>query len=79
MTCGHPVADGLPFYLNDTLGEDERGRVERHLATCRACRDELAMWGEVSARVRADGEALPAISARQLTRLVRQSRAPGQA
>jgi anti-sigma factor RsiW len=35
------VADLLPWYANGTLEDDERARVERHLADCIGCKQEL--------------------------------------
>jgi len=32
----------LPWYLNDTLGQEERVKVAAHLAGCPSCRKELA-------------------------------------
>jgi anti-sigma factor RsiW len=37
----HPEGALLPWYLNGTLGEDERRQVDQHLSTCAACRAEL--------------------------------------
>jgi hypothetical protein len=37
----HSVAILLPWYLNGTLGDDERRQVTQHLAGCEACRFEL--------------------------------------
>jgi len=35
--------DVLPWYVNARLGEAERRRVDAHVRTCAACRDELAV------------------------------------
>jgi hypothetical protein len=32
----------LPWYVNGSIGEHERGRVDAHLILCAACRDDLA-------------------------------------
>jgi hypothetical protein len=37
----HPAATLLPWYLNGTLGEEERQGVAQHLTECQACRSEL--------------------------------------
>jgi anti-sigma factor RsiW len=37
------VRDLLPDYLHDRLGSTARASVERHLAGCAACRDELGL------------------------------------
>ena len=36
------VAELLPWFVNDTLDDQERARVERHLADCIACKQDLA-------------------------------------
>jgi hypothetical protein len=48
----HHVADLLPAYLNETLTQDERGRVQLHLARCAGCRGELAAWQSVAGAAR---------------------------
>jgi len=41
---GHP-RDGLSAYLDDQLGVEERAAMDRHLANCEDCREELeALW-----------------------------------
>ena len=36
------IADLVPWYLNGTLGDSERRRVDAHVRECSTCRDELA-------------------------------------
>lgn len=43
-TC--PV-DQLEWFVNHTLSAKEQAAVEAHLATCAACRAEVAIWAEV--------------------------------
>jgi hypothetical protein len=40
-TCAHEAMALLPWYVNGTLGLEERQAVEDHLATCALCPDEL--------------------------------------
>jgi anti-sigma factor RsiW len=37
------VAALIPWYVNDTLDEGERGRVDAHVGACASCRDDLAL------------------------------------
>jgi anti-sigma factor RsiW len=37
----HQEASLLPWYVNGTLSETDRQQLDRHLATCQACRAEL--------------------------------------
>ena len=50
----HAVADLLPFYVNGTLDDGERARVETEIASCAQCASELeelrAMAGMLQAR-----------------------------
>jgi hypothetical protein len=39
---GEHVAEILPWYVNASLSREETALVDEHLATCAACRDELA-------------------------------------
>jgi anti-sigma factor RsiW len=34
----------IPWYVNDTLADRERQRVDAHAGTCAACRDDLAVY-----------------------------------
>ncbi|MHB1415529.1 MAG: zf-HC2 domain-containing protein [Chloroflexota bacterium] len=62
MTCQHEMADLLPFYAAGTLADEERWAVERHLAECDECREELALWTGVGASVVGADAAVPAPS-----------------
>jgi anti-sigma factor RsiW len=46
------VRDLLPEYLNDRLAPARRAEVESHLAGCEACREELALLGDLRATMR---------------------------
>ena len=39
----HEVSALIPWYVNETLDERQRQRVESHLALCAGCRDDLAL------------------------------------
>ena len=58
----------LPWYVNSTLAEHARQRVEAHLLTCPVCRDDLAMDRHIFQKI--DGEIaidyMPAISLKRL-------------
>ena len=36
------ICDSMPWYLNGTLAEADRQKVDAHVRTCAACREELA-------------------------------------
>lgn len=60
MNCARNWRELLPFYAAGTLDEGSREAVDRHLASCPACREELAFWCEARAVVVAENRALPA-------------------
>ena len=50
----------LPWYVNGTLNETERGQVERHLEACEECRENLDFLGRVE-QVARHQEPLPLV------------------
>lgn len=42
----------LPWYVNGTLDESERGLVQRHIENCAECRDDVEMLAETSRAIR---------------------------
>lgn len=46
----------LPWYVNNTLTEDERSGVEAHLKDCERCRNEVAYLKAVRSQVKAASE-----------------------
>jgi hypothetical protein len=62
------VAALLPWYLNATLSEPDRIRVDAHLSLCAACRDDLAVERRVFAGVTAESaiEYMPVASLNRL-------------
>lgn len=39
----HEVSALIPWYVNDTLADAERERVDAHIGSCAVCRDDLAV------------------------------------
>ena len=65
---GHP-RDGLSAYLDDQLGVEERAAMDRHLATCEDCRDELeALWLLAKAVGKEEAPPVPAGLAGRITK-----------
>ncbi|MGO9513226.1 MAG: zf-HC2 domain-containing protein [Steroidobacteraceae bacterium] len=62
------VAALLPWYVNGTLGERDRQRVDSHLRTCASCRDELLHERRVYQSMAAETgiEYMPAASLKRL-------------
>jgi t-SNARE complex subunit (syntaxin) len=71
----HPD-DLLPWYANDTLAGEERGRVEKHLKSCERCSQELALMHALRSSVKELGTAdTPGeLGRRRLMRQVKSSR-----
>ncbi|HEX8033294.1 MAG TPA: zf-HC2 domain-containing protein [Ktedonobacterales bacterium] len=51
--------DSLPWYIANSLSNDEQAAMERHLASCRRCRDALEEWREVAAALHRAAESIP--------------------
>ncbi|MBI4381332.1 MAG: zf-HC2 domain-containing protein [candidate division NC10 bacterium] len=68
-TCAHEAMALLPWYVNGTLGSDERRAVEDHLATCALCPDELVALLKVQSVLRREGAEAPEPSAALLQKV----------
>jgi anti-sigma-K factor RskA len=53
----HEVSALLPWYVNETLGEGDRQRVEAHVGNCTTCREDLAAQQRICEAI----EAQPAL------------------
>jgi hypothetical protein len=65
----HPDISALiPWYVNGTIGERERRRVDAHLAQCAHCRDELTreQWVYGSMTAETAVEYMPSVSLNRL-------------
>lgn len=71
----------LPWYVNGTLEGPERARVEKHLESCRRCRDEAAWLARLREQIKAEGgaDAPGELGLRRLMRQVRGSEAKPRA
>src|SRR4029079_11318408 len=58
----------LPWYVNGTLSDQDRERVEAHTADCRRCRDEVETCRRTAAAVKSQGEGSPSPHPVQLQR-----------
>jgi|KBSMisStaDraftv2_1062788.scaffolds.fasta_scaffold252349_3 Predicted transmembrane transcriptional regulator (anti-sigma factor) len=60
----HPEVELLPWYANDTLRQDDRQRVARHLESCPDCRRELDELTDIRRSLNTLYDAEPEPSAR---------------
>jgi putative zinc finger protein len=60
----------LPWYVNDTLSERERERVEAHLAECPRCQEEESICRRTAEAVRNAGEVAPSPHPVQFQRML---------
>jgi Putative zinc-finger len=51
--------DSLPWYITNSLSNDERAAMERHLASCGRCRAALEEWRDVDAALHRADERIP--------------------
>lgn len=68
-TCAHEAMALLPWYVNGTLGFEERRAVEDHLATCALCPDELVALLKVQDVLRRERAEAPEPSAALLQKV----------
>lgn len=69
MTCTQR-ADDLQLWLSGQLPEERRAELERHLGSCAACRDELALLVTVRTALAAPASAEPAYLTDRILRRV---------
>jgi anti-sigma factor RsiW len=69
----------LPWYVNGTLPDGERERVDQHLRECAGCRAEVEHDRGLAAAMRAAGEIAPAPHPAQLLRLLDRLERPAPA
>jgi anti-sigma-K factor RskA len=50
----HELSALLPWYVNETLEERDRGRVEAHVGVCASCRDDLDAQQRIYAAIKAE-------------------------
>jgi anti-sigma factor RsiW len=62
------VAALIPWYVNETLGDADRSKLEEHLLACTRCREDLALEQRIRERMSVDGplELMPAASLNRL-------------
>ncbi len=60
MNAHTRIEERLPLYAAGQLNSAEQAEIEAHLASCAACREELALWKAVSAEIVASDRALAA-------------------
>lgn len=58
----------LPWYVNGTLSDPDRERIEAHVALCRRCRDEVETCRRTATAVKGQGEVAPSPHPVQLQR-----------
>lgn len=59
----------LPWYVNETLGESERARVQRHVEHCESCRENVDVLSEVQRALR-NGSPAPLVPQPDTERLL---------
>jgi anti-sigma factor RsiW len=60
----------LPWYVNGSLAQPERERVEAHLAACRSCQEEVRTCRRTAAEIAGAGEVSPSPHPIQFQRLL---------
>src|SRR5258708_26882615 len=64
------IWDLLPWFVNGTLSDLDRERVEEHAAVCRRCRDEVEACRQTAVTIKGLGEVTPSPHPVQLQRVL---------
>ncbi len=72
--CAQELKELLPWYANDTLTEEERAKVEAHLAQCERCQRELQEIQQIKELIALGVESVPEPSEELFARTVERIR-----
>jgi hypothetical protein len=74
--CADDAASLLPWFVNETLSAEDRGRVEAHIADCALCRAELAAERRIRTLLRKPEavQAVPQLGLRKLLSRIDEER-----
>jgi hypothetical protein len=74
--CADDAASLLPWFVNETLSAEDRGRVEAHLADCALCRAELTAERRIRTLLRQPEavQAVPQLGLRKLLARIDEER-----
>lgn len=76
--CPQELKELLPWYANGTLTEEERMKVEAHLARCARCRRELQEIRQIKGLVALSVEGVPEPTEELLAQTVERIRSEGR-
>ncbi|MCS7198334.1 MAG: zf-HC2 domain-containing protein [Candidatus Bipolaricaulota bacterium] len=76
--CPQELRELLPWYANGTLAEEERAKVEAHLARCAHCRRELQEIRQIKGLVALSVEGVPEPTEELLAQTVERIRSEGR-
>jgi anti-sigma factor RsiW len=74
LRCSQELRELLPWYANGTLREEERTKVEAHLARCERCQRELRELRQIKGLVALSVESVPEPSEGLFARTVERIR-----
>jgi anti-sigma factor RsiW len=70
LRCSQELRELLPWYANNTLPEEERAKVEAHLAQCERCQQELRELRQIKEMIALSVESVPEPSEELFARTV---------
>ena len=76
--CSQELRELLPWYANGTLTEEERIKVEAHLAQCERCQQELRELRQIKEMITLSVESVPEPSEELFSRTVERIRSQGR-
>jgi anti-sigma factor RsiW len=74
LRCSQELHELLPWYANNTLPEEERAKVEAHLARCERCQQELRELRQIKEMIALSVESVPEPSEELFARTVERIR-----
>jgi anti-sigma factor RsiW len=77
LRCSQELRELLPWYANNTLPEEERAKVEAHLARCERCQQELRELRQIKEMIALSVESVPEPSEELFARTVERIRSRG--
>ncbi|MCL6641987.1 MAG: zf-HC2 domain-containing protein [Candidatus Bipolaricaulota bacterium] len=78
LRCSQELRELLPWYANNTLTEEERAKVEAHLARCERCQQELRELRQIKELVVLSVKSVPEPSEELFSRTVERTRSQGR-
>ncbi len=78
LRCSQELRELLPWYANHTLTEEERAKVEAHLARCERCQQELRELRQIKEMIALSVKSVPEPSEELFARTIERIHSRGR-